>query len=199
MVPPNRFFVLISEAWECFNNENNHLLCSQYTIQPIPQTAPVITRSTRSDESRQEKPCWSCWKVRGDVCVVVIYLLQKDEMMLRNDSDWFVSHSSDKASLQSETCQPASFSSFHLRQQPVSQSVSHQQEIFPHHLAVLSTVIISGGCVSYGGSIIINIDHEWMVTWSPTLTAKSPHNMFCPFFPKKTSCKFGINLSVASN
>ena len=190
MVPPNRFFVLISEAWECFNNENNHLLCSQYTIQPIPQTAPVITRSTRSDESRQEKPCWSCWKVRGDVCVVVIYLLQKDEMMVRNDSDWFVSHSSDKASLQSETCQPASFSSFHLRQQPVSQSVSHQQEIFPHHLAVLSTVIPLLCHHLRRLRIVWRLDHNQHWSWmngdmKPHAYSKVSTQYVLPIFPKK--------------
>ena len=148
MVAPNWFFVLISEAWECFNNENNNLLCSQYLYRSYiapSRTAPVITILI----------CWiftrKAWKIvvegplRGGVCVVVIYLLQKDKMMLRNDSDWFVSHSSDKASLQSETCQPASFSSFHLRQQPaVSHLITSKYFLTStsHHLAVPTVITL---------------------------------------------------------
>ena len=129
------------------------------------------------------------WAGRGGVCVVVISLLQKDKMIWRNDSDWFVSHSSDKASLQSQTCQPASFSSFHLRQQPaVSQSSDHHNLQSSHRPVRF-----------WHGDSRLSPSQEWMVTRRPRLTSNLHTICFAHFYQKKTSCKFGINLSVASN
>ena len=129
------------------------------------------------------------WAGRGGVCVVVISLLQKDKMIWRNDSDWFVSHSSDKASLQSRRA------SQHLSLLFIWDS---SQQSVSHLITTTSSPVIAlwGSGMETPDSVLAK--NEWWPE-DPGLHQTFTQYVLPIFTKKKTSCKFGINLSVASN